>query len=351
MKRIFGLVLTVCLLCLVTGCGGAIPGISTTAVSTVDYGDAESFEAALNAGENLEGKIVRFTVKEFHPQSKWGYNLWAGEHLNFVSTRNPDLKVGDEAVVKAATIESIMGSWKITYEKVPNAVDDEHTVYTSEEDANLSEINSSSGDGSKKDHEGTGNPSASVSQGKVEEIDGSFTSNQYYDVVEEGTYTSSGYTSMIYKVLAKQNITMDAQMLAYSPEGNVIGKSSSDITLTEGEYNYFKFMFDSDVADATFEASVKAQDTHSDGDRNAIEMVDYNVSGDDLYITFRQVSDNPGTFAKYKILFYSGEQIVGDEEGFFSVYADNLSGKDSTDVAKIWVYGKTFDRIEYMYEP
>ncbi|MCR4937833.1 MAG: hypothetical protein K5987_06740, partial [Lachnospiraceae bacterium] len=48
---------------------------------SIDYGDAESFEAALNAGENLEGKIVRFNALELHPKSAVGYNVWAGEHL------------------------------------------------------------------------------------------------------------------------------------------------------------------------------------------------------------------------------------------------------------------------------
>ena len=31
---------------------------------SVDYGDAESFEAALNAGDNLEGRVVRFKALE-----------------------------------------------------------------------------------------------------------------------------------------------------------------------------------------------------------------------------------------------------------------------------------------------
>ena len=49
----------------------------------IDYGNAESFEAALNAGENLEGKVVQFVVKEYHPESQLGYDIWAGEqHYN-----------------------------------------------------------------------------------------------------------------------------------------------------------------------------------------------------------------------------------------------------------------------------
>ncbi|SCY77274.1 hypothetical protein SAMN02910292_02866 [Lachnospiraceae bacterium XBB2008] len=117
MKRLGSRVIGVLtLLVMIMGLYGC--GISKT---PIDYGDAEAFEAALNAGENLEGKVVRFTALEFHPDSASGYNVWAGEHLNFISSRNPDIKAGDTVVVRADTIESIMGSWFITYEKVPNA--------------------------------------------------------------------------------------------------------------------------------------------------------------------------------------------------------------------------------------
>lgn len=94
----------------------------------IDYGDAESFEAALNEGKNLENKVVRFAAGEFHPDSKLGYNVWAGEHLNFVSSRNPDLQEGDIVTVRTTTIENVIGSWVINYEKVDNAVVGEDTI-------------------------------------------------------------------------------------------------------------------------------------------------------------------------------------------------------------------------------
>lgn len=89
--------------------------------TVLDYGDAASFEIALNAGENLEGKTVQFVATELHPDSVSGYNVWAGEHLNFVSSRNPDIKEGDIVAVRATEIESSMGSWFIKYEKIENA--------------------------------------------------------------------------------------------------------------------------------------------------------------------------------------------------------------------------------------
>lgn len=90
----------------------------------VDYADAASFEAALNAGENLEGKTLIFEALELHPDSAAGYNVWAGEHLNFISSRNPDIKAGDQVAVKATVIESNMGSWFIQYEKIDGVVGD-----------------------------------------------------------------------------------------------------------------------------------------------------------------------------------------------------------------------------------
>lgn len=94
----------------------------------IRYGDAESFEATLNEGKNLENKVVRFVAGEFHPDSKLGYNVWAGEHLNFVSSRNPDLQEGDIVTVRTTTIENVIGSWVINYEKVDNAVVGEDTI-------------------------------------------------------------------------------------------------------------------------------------------------------------------------------------------------------------------------------
>lgn len=94
----------------------------------IDYGDAESFEAALNEGKNLENKVVRFIAGDIRPNSTFGYNVWAGEHLNFVSSRNPDIRTGNIVTVRISTIENFLGSWIISYEKVDNAVIGEDTI-------------------------------------------------------------------------------------------------------------------------------------------------------------------------------------------------------------------------------
>jgi len=105
----------------------SLAGCGATKV-VADYGNAEAFEAALNNGENLEGKIVSFTAGEIHPDSAAGYDIWAGEHLNFVSATNPDVKEGDIVTVRATTIENLLGSWLIAYEKVDNVVIGDTTI-------------------------------------------------------------------------------------------------------------------------------------------------------------------------------------------------------------------------------
>lgn len=59
---------------------------------TIDYADAESFEAALNSGENLEGKVVQFVADEVHPRSARGYNIWAGGTFEFCLSKKSGCK-------------------------------------------------------------------------------------------------------------------------------------------------------------------------------------------------------------------------------------------------------------------
>lgn len=82
---------------------------------TPDYADAESFEAALNTGTDLTGKTVQFTVKDFVPDSTFGYNLQAGEHLNFCSSNNPKVSVGDTVIVEVTEVTNFLGSYIIDY--------------------------------------------------------------------------------------------------------------------------------------------------------------------------------------------------------------------------------------------
>ena len=120
MKKILFTLLLIVATILLTACG------SSSVVA--DYGDAESFEAALNNGESLEGKVVSFTINNLETQSAYGYNIWAGDHLNFVSEKNPNVKVGDTIGVKINEVNSLLGSWIIKYEALTNVAVDESTI-------------------------------------------------------------------------------------------------------------------------------------------------------------------------------------------------------------------------------
>lgn len=106
MKKYLLLMLTVFLL---VACGG---GEDVEA----DY-TTKDFENALEDGEDLTGKTVEVEIDGYEPDSAFGYNLQAGEHLNFVSNKNPKLDVGDELIAEVEEVENILGSFIITYKK------------------------------------------------------------------------------------------------------------------------------------------------------------------------------------------------------------------------------------------
>ncbi len=180
-----------------------------------------------------------------------------------------------------------------------------------------------------------------------------YTSNQYFDVVETGTYKNSiGYTHIIHKVLAKQSVAVSGTVIAYDENNAIIGKSSSDITLTEGDYNFFEYSFDGDVSNANLQVTANTKSSSIfDGDADAVELEAWNVSGSDLYLTLNQVKEDLGGFAQFKLLYYKDGEIVHTDTGYFSIYAKNLNGVGTSDVASVSVYGFEFDDLEYIYEP
>ena len=107
LKKLFVLCLLACLL--LTACGGNVEA---------DFKDAESFEKALNAGQDLKGKTVTFKVDEVNSDTAFGYALYAGEHLNFYSEKAPGVKAGETITVKITEVTSFFGSWIIAYKKV-----------------------------------------------------------------------------------------------------------------------------------------------------------------------------------------------------------------------------------------
>lgn len=105
-KKIISIVLITFMCLALVACGGAS--------QKADYNDDKSFEAALNNGENVEGKIVSFEAVEVVPDSAMGYNIWGGEHLNFVPRESVDAKVGETITLRVIAVEKYNNvSWLI----------------------------------------------------------------------------------------------------------------------------------------------------------------------------------------------------------------------------------------------
>ena len=68
-----------------------------TAVKTivVDYSSSKSFAKALNNNEEVDGKIVRFLVKEYDVKSSLGMEIKAGDNLSFITKKDLELVPGD----------------------------------------------------------------------------------------------------------------------------------------------------------------------------------------------------------------------------------------------------------------
>lgn len=111
MKKLLAILISLTLVLSLAACG------ENTEIKP-DYENAVSFEQALNDGEDLTGKTVTVTVNELVPDSAFGYNIQAGEHLNFCSPDNPGVKAGDTITVKVTEVTSMLGSYVIGYEMV-----------------------------------------------------------------------------------------------------------------------------------------------------------------------------------------------------------------------------------------
>lgn len=86
---------------------------SCTPKAAKSYPDAETFEMALNQGEDTTGDEVTFAVKEVSPNSRFGYCVRAGEHLNFSMKEDNGITEGDIVTVKVHKVEKYGPSWVI----------------------------------------------------------------------------------------------------------------------------------------------------------------------------------------------------------------------------------------------
>ena len=100
-----------------TGC--TYDSIDKPSDTSVSYTDARSFEAALNEGQGVKGKIVQFCIEEYAPNSILGINCHAGDHLNFIFEDELNVEAGNTITVRITEEPSkifLTVSWKVPCE-------------------------------------------------------------------------------------------------------------------------------------------------------------------------------------------------------------------------------------------
>ncbi len=157
-KKLISSIITALLLCMIiTACGGIEDSVSSISPDripqlqqayadgtlTIDYDSAESFEAALNAGTDTTNKIVSFEAKEIAPNSAVGFNVQAGEHLNFKSKDAKEISNHEQVTVLVTNTKSKIGSWFIDYELIGAkeivAAEEERSIQTSMENSTVND--------------------------------------------------------------------------------------------------------------------------------------------------------------------------------------------------------------------
>lgn len=274
-KKKVGFLVVIMMILSLTACGGSR--------EIINYADAESFEAALNNGENLEGKIVQLIVKEFKPDSALGYNIWAGEHLNFVSSSNPDVKEGDIVIVKATTIESILGSWFIGYEKIDNAIIDDSTISFS--DTDISGLNNESSENAEMaEPVDMADSDASSSSSGVASFaaDNSSSSVQPLELVDYGWYINPPSGDTAYVEFCGMIYNPNEKLIAEFPKVIVTVKNGDGSILATDE-QFGSIVMPEDTITLCGMLSMPISDM--EGDAKIVFSVDWSdlVSGTSMY--------------------------------------------------------------------
>lgn len=80
----------------------------------------DELEQKLNDNEDVINKIVEFKTKDNPVSNSYGYDIFAGEHLNFVSYDEPNIKKDDIVIARIIDVEKIMNSYIIRYKLISN---------------------------------------------------------------------------------------------------------------------------------------------------------------------------------------------------------------------------------------
>lgn len=89
---------------------------TSKAKTEIEYYTDTDFEKLLNSGKNMTGETVKLKVLDYKPDTRYGNNMWAGEHLNFISENERHVRTGDTLIVTITDAVKSHGSWFMTYE-------------------------------------------------------------------------------------------------------------------------------------------------------------------------------------------------------------------------------------------
>lgn len=343
---------------MVAGCGEGTEKKEKEKISA-DYGNAEAFEAALNNGDDVEGAIVVFEAGEVHPESALGFNVWAGEHLNFVSDKDTGIKEGDTVSVKILTVENTLGSWVLTYEKVkhveitedtivdvPNEQDDEINGLSEEEVAAEEQDNASANDsGDKVDNnqlekEPEDSPSNVASKEDKEDI------NIEDQVSVNAIPTADGTVCLFITNNSEVQIgDIDVTICFYDEDGNILDSDSDGHDAVLPSYTVVSQM-DAPSSYAYYEIDLDIDEkcnsdyvNHSD----KMDVIATPASGGGKMIV--QITNNDDVSideVEVIIIMYEGDkivQVVGPRD-----FYDIESG--DTDVEEMYMYPQNYDSYE-----
>lgn len=231
---------------------------------TIDYNDASSFENALNSGIKVNGKTVKFEVKNYEPNSAMGINCWAGEHLNFISDNELDVKAGDFVIgrVKEEPTKNFLGSWKIKYDVIEiqnnnqESQVEENAANEKDENQNNNSSEMNSETNQRTYYYYTTNDTETAKKGntgKYAYIDKSDTYDVYWVIdFDEGyvyNFTDGNEDNTCEKIKIESGNLNDGLKLAYKNSGNAWVKSihfkyvDSPHQLVVVDNDYFKYEY------------------------------------------------------------------------------------------------------------
>lgn len=182
----------------------------------------------------------------------------------------------------------------------------------------------------------------------------SYLLNDQFAVIETSEFVSNplNYNNIIHKVFARLNTSVTATLKVYDSNNKVIDEYSNSIILTAGKNNYFSFLYHNDLEDiAKFEVTYNIDKSELYCDRNAVNLIDYELDNGTLYLNVEQIKENFDPWTTFKILYYKNNEIVSAYSGMFGSLTNKLTSVGSQASILVRSFGINFDNIEFIYEP